>query len=304
MPRKILSHFAISTRGLVTLFVMSAGVSLSGCGTEKLEVPSKSDSVFRDALSNGKYGPEMVIVPSGSFTMGSPTNEEGHSDDEGPQRTVTISKPFAVGKFEVMWTEWETCVSQGGCDGTGPETEGGDQGWGKDTRPVISVNWNDANAYVNWLSGETGESYRLLSEAEWEFVARAGTSTAFSFGDTISPAQANYDGRYAYNDGPIGEYLEKSAPVGSYPENQFGLFDLHGNVWEWTEDCYNGSHSGAPADGSARTDGDCSRRILRGGSWYVSPLLVRSAFRGAKSPTYRQYNNGHVGFRVARDLDN
>ena len=226
--------------------------------------------------------PEMVTVPAGSFVMGSPAGEEGRDDDEGPQRTVTIGRAFAVGKFEVTFAEWDACVAGGGCNGYRPE----DRGWGRGNRPVIYVNWNDAQAYVQWLSNRTGKRYRLLSEAEWEYVARAGTTTPFSFGNTITPAQARFAS-------------DRTAAVGSFPANRFGLHDMHGNVWEWTEDCYNGSYAGAPSDGSAWRSGDCSRPVLRGGSWYNYPRYLRSAGRDGNDPSHRV---NYVGFRVARTL--
>ncbi|MDP6709224.1 MAG: SUMF1/EgtB/PvdO family nonheme iron enzyme, partial [Alphaproteobacteria bacterium] len=162
--------------------------------------------------------PEMVVIPAGSFQMGSPPSEEGRSKDEGPQHHVTIAKPFAVGKFEVTFAEWDACVLDAGCGGYRPK----DRGWGRGRRPAIYVSWKDARAYVDWLSRETGKTYRLLSEAEWEYMARAGTTTPFHFGSTISTAQANYDGNYVYGSGRKGEYRRKTIPVGSFSANRFG----------------------------------------------------------------------------------
>jgi hypothetical protein len=173
--------------------------------------------------------PIMVAIPPGKFLMGSPATEAGRFDHEGPQREVTIAKAFAVGKFEVTFDDWEACVAGGGCQ---TNTSPGDRGWGKGARPVINVSWNDAQDFVRWLSAKTGQTYRLFSEAEWEYAARAGTTTPFSFGATISTAQANYDGNHTYGGGVKGEYREKTAPVGSFPANAFGLHDMHGNVWE------------------------------------------------------------------------
>ena len=257
-------------------------------------------STFRDTLSDGSQGPEMVVVPAGSFMMGSPENEKGRKDDEGPQRRVTISKPFAVGKFEITWTEWEACVNDGACSNAGPDGEGGDEGWGKGNRPVINVSWNDAKAYVKWLSRKTGETYRLLSEAEWEYVARAGTTTAFWWGSRASHEYANY-GKDKCCGGLAsgGDRWENTSPVGSFSASTFGLHDLHGNVWEWTEDCYTNSYSGAPTDGSARVSGDCSTRVLRGGSWNNDPGGLRSAGRIWIHPAI---GASGVGFRIARDL--
>ena len=217
--------------------------------------------------------PEMVIAPSGSFTMGSPPREiddlvrEYKFDwykNEGPQHKVTIPKPFAVGQFAVTFAEWDACVAAGGCGGYKPE----DQGWGRGDRPVINVSWDDAKAYVAWLSKKTGKSYRLLSEAEREYVARAGTATPFWWGSSITPEQANYNGNYVYAGGQKGEYRSKTLPVKSFKPNPWGLYQVHGNVYDWVEDCYHDSYNGAPTDGSAWTSGDCTYRVLRGGSWY------------------------------------
>ena len=243
--------------------------------------------------------PEMVVVPPGSFMMGSEKGRYG----EKPVHRVTIVQPFAVGKYEVTFAEWDACVSGGGCNGYRPD----DSGWGRGRRPVIHVSWDDAQAYVRWLSEETGEAYRLLSEAEWEYVARAGTRTAFHFGETISTGQANYDGSYVrisswsalYGSGRKGAYRKKTVAVGRFPANAFGLHDMHGNVWEWTEDCWNDDYQGAPADGGAWEMGDCSRRVLRGGSWTLTPGDLRSASR-ARNTAGNRYKV--FGFRLARTL--
>ena len=243
--------------------------------------------------------PEMVVLPAGSFMMGSPDSEPGRESDEGPQHRVTVPAPFAVGKYEVTWEEWEACVAAGGCDASGPQGSGGDNGWGRGRRPVIRVDWNAAKAYVAWLSRRTGQSYRLLSEAEWEYAARAGTTTPFHTGSRIVTDQANFDGNYTYNGSAKGTYRQKTVPVGSFAANSFGLHDMHGNVWEWVEDCYRDSYAGAPTDGSAWTSGGCSSRVLRGGSWITVPGYLRSAYRGWFTPDARV---GNDGFRVSRTL--
>jgi len=165
---------------------------------------------------------------------------------------------------------------------------------------VTNVSWNEAVAYTKWLSNKTGQTYRLLSEAEWEYAARAGTTTPFSFGSTISTSQANYDGNYTYLNGSNGEYRQKTTPAGTFSANAFGLFDMHGNVWEWVQDCYADNYSaGQPSNGSAYTSGSCSGRVNRGGSWDSSPQFLRSAIRDGSNPTIRVII---LGFRVARTL--
>ncbi|PPD31300.1 MAG: hypothetical protein CTY20_00745 [Hyphomicrobium sp.] len=259
--------------------------------------PTQPGQVFRDCADC----PEMVVVPAGSFMMGSPASEKGREADEGPQRRVTITKPLAVGRFEVTWAEWESCVAAKACDNGPVATAGGDQGWGKGKRPVINVSWNDAKAYAGWLSKKTGQPYRLLTEAEWEYAARAGTTTPFSFGATINPDQANYDGNYTYGSDTKGNYRGKTVEVGSLNQpNGFGLHDMHGNVWEWVEDCYANSYANAPTNATKAPDTkDCSR-VLRGGSWSNGPQLLRSAIRGWLLPDYL---GRYFGFRLARTLN-
>ncbi len=240
--------------------------------------------------------PEMVVIPAGQFIMGSSLNEEGRDDREGPQHRVTIRKPFAVGKYEIMFREWDACVADGGCNGYCPS----DEGWGRGNRPVINVNWEHTQAYLRWLSRKSRAEYRLPSEAEWEYAARAGTTPPFHFGSTISTDQANYDGDYfTYGSGRKGVDREKTLPVGSFPSNAFGLHDVHGNVWEWVEDCYIGSYAEAPSDGAAWTTGGCEKRVLRGGSWYGHPWDARAADRNEYGTDNRLFT---YGFRVARTL--
>ena len=247
---------------------------------------------FRDCDSC----PMMVVVPAGSFLMGSPISEKKRDDDEGPVHRVTIPQPFAVGRYEVTFDQWDACVSDGGCSHV-PD----DYGWGRGNRPVVNVNWYDAGEYVDWLSHKTGKRYRLLSEAEWEYAARAGTRGPFHFGETISTDQANYNGNL-HLDGSFagGLYRERTVSVGSFPGNAFGLHDVHGNVSELVEACWHGSYDGAPTDGSAWTSGgNCNYRVVRGGSWSVIPWLLRSANRGWVDSGFR-FN--YFGFRVARTL--
>ena len=258
--------------------------------------------VFRDCADC----PEMVVVPSGSFMMGSPSSEEGREDDEGPVHRVTIGAPFAVGVYEVTRGEFGRFVSSTGRS-MGNEcwtVEGGEweyrsgRSWRSpgfsqtDLHPAVCVSWDDARAYVAWLSRETGEAYRLLSESEWEYVARAGTTTRYHWGDAIGRNLANCDGCGSRWDG------EGTSPVGVFGANAFGLHDVHGNVGEWVEDCWHASYAGAPRDGSAWKGGDCSRHVVRGGVWWNSPRYLRVAFHSGFVPGNR--GGFHVGFRVAR----
>ena len=252
--------------------------------------PRGAGSVFRDC----PHCPKMVVVPAGEFMMGSPPSDPDRYDEEGPRHRVTIGSAFAVGVYEVTYAEWDACASAGDC--VGHRLFGGGQ------EPVVGVSWDDAQSYVAWLSGETGESYRLLSESEWEYVARAGTQTRYHWGDDSS-SQCRYangadassglgPGRVDCDDGYSG-----TSPVGSFEANSFGLHDVHGNVAEWVQDCWNDSYAGAPNDGSAWKSGDCSRRVLRGGSCYVIPRNLRAANRYWLVAGVR---SDDAGFRVAR----
>ena len=248
--------------------------------------------------------PELVVVPPGNFMMGSPSSEAGRDGDEGPVHQVTIVESFAVGKYEVTFAEWDACVKAGGCT-----YRPGDEGWGRETRPVINVSWDDAQAYVAWLSRETGQRYRLLSEAEWEYMARAGTQTARYWGESEAGQCAYGNGAdraarrsYSYSDGTVAKcddgYVQ-TAPVGRFEANAFGLFDTAGNVWEWVADCWHDSYRDAPSDGSAWKGGDCGRRVLRGGCWGHFPRFLRAANRNRSDPGARY---DVVGLRVARTL--
>jgi len=264
--------------------------------------------------------PVMTVVPGGEFRMGSPASEPGRRESEGPRRTVVIEKPFAVGVHEVTFNQWQMCLDAGACRGYYPD----DRGWGRDRRPVIHVAWEDARAYVKWLSSETGEEYRLLSEAEWEYVARAGTTASRYWGDDVTlqcdfgngadfdsdPYRSEYDedredeGVARCNDGAFG-----TAVVGSYLPNAFGLYDVLGNVWELTADCWHETHADAPLDGRIRTGGDCDRHVLRGGGHYSFPTALRAARRTAARTSFDFDRNSGPrdsfdrGFRVARVIE-
>ena len=226
--------------------------------------------------------PEMVLVPAGKFVMGSPRDGPV---EEHPPHEVTIARAFAVSKFELTFDEWDACVAHGDCD---VDKEAHD--WGRGRQPVINVSWDDAQRYVAWLSRITGKTYRLLTEAEWEYAARGGKQTTYSWGDEIGTNNANCASCGSEWDS------KSSAAVGSFAANAFGLYDMHGNVWEWVEDCYDDNYDGAPTDGSARTGAECDRAV-RGGSWLAGPQYIRSASRSGIQPSLRDRS---IGFRVAR----
>ena len=232
---------------------------------------------------------EMVAIPAGRFRMGCLSDDDACFGGEKPVHEVTIGRAFALSKHEVTFAQWDACVSGGGCGGHRPA----DQGWGRADRPVVNVSWEDAQSYVSWLSRETGEDYRLPTEAEWEYAARAGTTTKYSWGNEIGENRANCDGCGSRWDN------SRTAPVASFPANAWGLHDMHGNAWEWVQDCSNGNYAGAPVDGSAWLSGNCSEGVLRGGSWIDDPWYVRAAYRNRYITGYRGFSEG---FRVARTL--
>jgi formylglycine-generating enzyme required for sulfatase activity len=245
---------------------------------------------FRDTLKDGGQGPVMVVIPGGRFLMGSPPDEPERRDDER-QHEVEVAS-FVMGKYAVTFEEYDRFVVA--TKREKPE----DQGWGRGQRPVINVTWFDAIAYAEWLSQQTGQTYRLPTEAEWEYAARAGTTTPFYFGTTISTDQANYDGNYTYGRGQKGVCREKTIEVGQFPANAWGLYDMHGNAWEWTGSEYDKNYGGA----ELRIVGDpdsSGHRMLRGGSWSHRPLGLRSAARNGGDPRAR---GNLVGFRLARTL--
>jgi formylglycine-generating enzyme required for sulfatase activity len=270
-----------------------------------------SDGILRDRFLDGSgTGPALVVIPGGRFQMGSPEHERkiamaagAHKNwlaRETPQHWVGIEHGFALGRYAVTVGEWREFVHA-----TGWRTQG-DVDWQApgfaqaDAHPVVGITWHDARLYVQWLSERTGQAYRLPSEAEWEYACRAGTKTAFSCGDTISTAQANYDGNFVYNGGERGVFRKGTTPVGSFAPNPWGLFDMHGNVWEWVQDVVHDTYDGAPPDGRAWEEGgDQARRVLRGGCWLYNPRYLRSALRNGFSAVLA---NDIVGFRVARDL--
>jgi formylglycine-generating enzyme required for sulfatase activity len=276
------------------LVLAATGVAASliaGCSPPLDGASSAENASFSDCSEC----PEMVVVPAGEFTMGSPPSEMYRGAES--QHRVTISSPFALSKHEVTFAQWEACAADGGCGGFIPD----DHGWGRANRPVVGVSWEDAKAYVAWLSRKTGKQYRLPSEAEWEYAARGGTTTPFAFGPTISTEQANYDGTSAYETGPIGVNRQMTTPVGSFPPNAFGLHDMHGNVWEWVEDCWSDEYTGATlADGAPFLGANCAGRVMRGGSWEDYPGEVRAAARIGSNIEDQTWSDG---FRVARPME-
>jgi formylglycine-generating enzyme required for sulfatase activity len=255
----------------------------------------------KDTFKDCPECPEMVVIPSGSYMMGSPATEKGREEREGPQRKVTVARPFAVGKYEATFAEWDACVTAGGCKHS-PD----DLGSGRGKQPVVMVNWDDiTKEYLPWLSQRTGRTYRLLTEAEWEYAARAGTTTPFWTGLTITREQANFGALSALT-GAVATERSSVLPADSFLPNPWGLFQVHGNVSEWVEDCWHATYRGAPADGSAWTTGDCSNRVVRGGDWGEEASDLRSARRRYETPRPRGRWTGRystTGFRVARALD-
>jgi formylglycine-generating enzyme required for sulfatase activity len=289
-----------ATLRMVAAVVLLLLFQLAGAEAQRKVSRAGEVAGAKDAFRDCAACPEMVVVPAGEFVMGSPPSERGRNEDEGPQRKVTFAQPFAVGKYEVTFAQWDQCVAEGGCT-----HKPGDNDWGRGKRPAINVSWNDARQFAAWLAKKTGKPYRLPTEAEWEYAARGTTratdrQSPFSTGSTIHSSQANYDSNFVYGVGAkMGVYRQKTVDVGSFKPNAFGLHDMHGNVWEWVEDCYKDSYAGAATDGSAVTSSSCMLNVLRGGAWNYYPQLLRSAYRYASAPGVRMEN---AGFRVARSM--
>ncbi|MCW9679443.1 bifunctional serine/threonine-protein kinase/formylglycine-generating enzyme family protein [Dolichospermum planctonicum UHCC 0167] len=241
----------------------------------------ESAKYFTEDLGNG-VTLEMVEIPGGTFIMGSPKSEAKRGSNEGPQHQVTVPS-FYMGKYELTQVQYEAII------GTNPSNFKGDN------RPVERVSWNNAVEFCKKLSQKTGKKYRLPSEAEWEYTCRAGTTTPFYFGESITPDLVNYDGNYTYASAPKGKYRQQTTDVGTFPPNSFGLYDMHGNVWEWCQDDYKNDYINAPTDGSALTSPSRSAKRLRGGSWVFNPGICRSAYRNNYD---LDYYNDRIGFRV------
>jgi formylglycine-generating enzyme required for sulfatase activity len=270
--------------------------------------------------------PEMVVAPEGEYMMGSREDEPDGTSSERPQHRVKISQRFAVGKLKVTRDEFEKFVNETGystgdkcftLEDNKPEERTGrsfrSPGFEQEGKhPVVCINWDDAKAYVAWLSKKTGKLYRLLSESEWEYVARAGTKTPFWWGSSISTDQANYDGSSTYGSGSRGQYRQKTVPAEMFKPNPWGLYQVHGNAFEWVEDCWNETYQYAPSDDGirmagnwpGRTDSDyraggCSRHVRRAGAWNFAAKMLRSAYRDSRPALTRASN---LGMRVARTL--
>ncbi len=307
-------------------YALPALVALAFAGGDAFGQDEAPGTRFRDC----DHCPEMVVIPAGEFVMGSPLAESGHTDEK-PQHKVSIANNFAVSRTEVTFDQWDACTAAGRC----PKAD--DEGYGRGNYPVINVSWNDAKAYVTWLSESTGKHYRLLSEAEYEYAARAGTTTPWfwgeaeaSWGSSKACEYANLHDEagkeahpmYVWSHHKCNDGYGENAPTGNYQPNAFGLYDMLGNVREWVEDCHQEGYEGAPTDGSARPHGGtcekkfegicmdkyekgesesgaCEKRVVRGGAWVDGASTARSAYRYAETGDFRNYQ---VGVRVARDL--
>ncbi|MGV3590744.1 MAG: formylglycine-generating enzyme family protein [Gammaproteobacteria bacterium] len=269
-----------------------------------------------DTFSECRNCPTMIVIDKGEFLMGAPADEPNRDVDE-PQHPVTIARRFALATTPVTWNQWEACVRDNWCagaeidealklnvDGT-PNPNYRD--YGRGTRPAVGMSWFDAQRFVGWLNWKTGEddAYRLPSEAEWEYAARAGTTTAYPWGSEI-----DYDyGNFGQRDTGLAGYAEgrdvwvdETSPVASFPPNAWGLYDMHGNIFEWVQDCFEPDFAHAPTDGSASTEGNCANRVFRSGTFTSNPYMQRSARRGAPYPSTTRGRN-YLGFRVAKTLD-
>ncbi len=285
MPMILRARIPAAALALLTWAMVGPAASAASAA------PSAS-TPWRDC--EAPHCPWLVTVPAGSFLMGSPDSEPGRHPDEGPRRRVTL-RSYAIGQHEVSFAQWDACVAAGGC---APQPR--DEGWGRGDRPAIRITHAMAQDYVGWLSRQTGQRYRLPSEAEWEYAARAGTDTPFGLGERIDPSTANMAGGFTYNGSARGVDRQRTVPVGSLPANAWGLHEMHGNVLEWTADCWHEDYRGAPRDGRPWLK-DCSqpgRHVLRGGSWYDRASDLRSAFR---SGLWSGNENG-TGLRVVREI--
>lgn len=289
---------------------------VAGLATAAFTAHAETTLAPGDAFSECRNCPEMVVIPAGEFMMGSPETDPDHRASER-YHSVTIARTFAISRTSVTWDQWEACVRDRWCDGiavetalrTGPDGEPNPNfvDFGRGQRPVVGVSWYDAQHFVGWLNHKAGtdDAYRLPSDAEWEYAARAGTTTRYPWGDEIDHDYGNFGSA-----GPgLGGRTEgrdvwgnETAPVASFPPNAFGLHDMHGNIFEWVEDCFEEDRANAPADGSANKHGNCANRVFRNGTFLSNPYMQRSARRGAPYPNTRRGLN-YIGFRVAKTLE-
>ena len=294
------------------LFSKAGWVLLSlYCGASFCAASTHLPNPIQDRLNDGGFGPSLVRIPAGQFIMGAAPDEVGRFPPDGPTQVIHIKRSFFIGRFEVTFAEYDRFAEA--TQRAKPSDRGwGTEHWGRATMPVFNVSWFDAVAYTQWLSQQTGKLYRLPSEAEWEYAARAGTRSAFTSGSCITADAANFHSGYQHGDCiPSNIYRGKTVEVGSFPANNWGLHDVHGNVFEWTMDCWHNSREGAPLDGSAwlqqdtpESDftaavyADCKQRVLRGGSWSGRPRDLRLGFR---AKNIAEVTTIFIGFRVLRE---
>lgn len=295
--------FRLVIFGLLLLSSVFLLLSCSQFANHPRENDVPDFSVFQDILKSGEPGPSLISIPAGRFEMGVSAASPIKRPTELPQHQVRIFTPFAISQYEITFSEYDRFVKDTGY--RRPSDKGwGSKFWGRGKTPVFDVNWHDAQEYTRWLSQQTGYRYRLPTEAEWEYAARAGTGSAFHTGDCIHTDQANFHGRNPFGNCPVPpDYRGKVVEVGQFEPNPWGLFDIHGNIFEWTLDCWHENYIGAPVDGSAWLDegptANCQRRVLRGGSWSSFVNDIRSANRGNNDINYRSI---FIGFRVVREL--
>lgn len=284
----------MSSLSRLTLAVLLGAAALPALAADK------PGSVFRDCKA---ACPDMVVLPAGTFTMGTPDDELGRQPDESPQHPVTFGKAFAISRYQVTAGEFDAYLKASGVTIANGDTRPGRECKAGKPRykqgpkqPAVCVSYQDVEAYAAWLSKQTGKHYRMVSEAEREYAARGGSAGAFPF--PLDP-DAEYEiSQHANVYGPKDGYSWTS-PVGSYPPNDFGVYDMHGNVYEWVADCYHDSYVGAPADGSAWKSAACNNVVIRGNDWGEAPIFSRSGNRNNAGPTAR---GDWLGFRVVREL--
>ena len=318
MKNTLVSSLAFALISLTPILVMAQPQNgqLTSQLTSQLPPQLPPQLTTGNTFTGCLHCPEMIVLPAGNYLMGSPQNEMLRRENEA-QTAISFSNPFAMSKMPVTWNQWEACVRDTWCDGAGvdqdlrlnPNGSANEnyRDYGRGTRPVVGVSWYDAQHFVGWLNWKTANDdvYRLPSEAEWEYGARAGTTTAHPWGDTI-----DYDyGNFGLRESGLGGHAEgrdiwtdETSPVASFPANAFGLYDMHGNIFEWTQDCYEADFAHTPADGKSNTEGDCSVRVFRSGTFVSNPYMQRSARRGAPYPATQRGRN-YLGFRVVKNLE-